>query len=167
MKHHLCHTNLIQEGCCGNLKIHQIKSNSINLVKITWFLQICFIFSISENTTPASLFSSLPLYSAPNLNMRRIGKAFAQGISSLWMRMPQRKGLLGTGRASSFWKVGVMNRNPPWSLLLRKLSVKVRLSKFSTYFPGNNIINKDILSCDIIISIKYSESECPNTHFLQ
>lgn len=111
------------------------------------------------------IFLNLPLYSAPNRNISRIGKTFAQGISSFWIRMPQRKGLLGTGRPSRFWKVGVINRNPPWSLLLRKLSVKVRLSKFSMYFPGNNIINKNILSCNIIILMKHSECECPNTHF--
>jgi len=49
--------------------------------------------------------------------------------------MPQRKGLSGSIKSSSFWKVGETNRNPPWSSLLRKFSLNVTFSMFLSSLP--------------------------------
>lgn len=47
-------------------------------------------------------------YSAPSRSMSRIGKTLAQGVSHFCIRIPKRKGGLGSSRSCRDWKVGLM-----------------------------------------------------------
>lgn len=81
----------------------------------------------------------LPLYLDPSRRRSLSGNTLAQGTSSFWMSRPNKNGWLGSVRPSSGWNVGVMKSIPAWSLLPRKVLVKVTLSSSSKNLPGTEI----------------------------
>lgn len=90
----------------------------------------------TQNISPDVSEGHSPLCSAPSRSSSLSGKTLAQGTSSFWMSTPNRKGWGGRVSPSRGWQVGEKKRIPPWSLLPRKLLMKVTLPKSSTNFPA-------------------------------
>lgn len=78
----------------------------------------------------------LHLYSAPSLSINRMGNTLAQGVSHFWIRIPNKYGGVGSTKSCSDWYAGVTYKNPPCSLLLRKLWLKNECPKLPTTLPA-------------------------------